>query len=273
MATDVSTSLQGRRILVVGSGAIATGVAAVAAIAEAQVTVNARSDSSRQRAEGLLQRAAERAPSPFTVPFVTVGEPAVAEAEIVVEAIIEDFEAKSRLLTALGGALAPDALLATTTSSLSISDLAEASGVPDRFFGLHVFNPVPRMQLVELVFGSEASATTRATAHELCAAMGKSPVVAPDLPGFIVNRLLFPALFSAVRLVEETDLEAADVDLAMRLGAGHPMGPLALLDFVGLDVAAAIGESLDEEVPELIRICIAEGRLGRKSGSGLLEAQ
>ena len=147
--------------------------------------------------------------------------------------------------------------------------LAEAAERPERFVGLHVFNPVPRMKLVELVFPAAAAPDTRARAHALCEDLGKTPVEVPDTPGFVVNRLLFPYLFSAVRLMEETGMPASDVDTCMTLGAGHPMGPLALLDLVGLDVSAAIGDEIGAEVPETVRRLVAEGALGRKSGRGL----
>ena len=149
--------------------------------------------------------------------------------------------------------------------------LARASGRPDRFVGLHVFNPVTKMQLVELVFPAGASAETRRRAFELCETFEKVPVEVPDIPGFVVNRLLFPYLFSAVRLMEETGLGAEDIDTCMKLGAGHPMGPLELLDLVGLDVARAIGETIGTEVPDRVDELIAEGALGRKSGRGFYE--
>ncbi len=140
-------------------------------------------------------------------------------------------------------------MIASTTSSLSISGLADACGVRERFAGLHVFNPVPRMELVEVAFPANASEDTRHRTVRLCHAFGKRAVIVPDLPGFVVNRLLFPFLFSAVDLLEETGMAARDVDRCMTLGAGHPMGPLELLDFVGLDVAAAIGDALALPAP------------------------
>jgi 3-hydroxyacyl-CoA dehydrogenase len=124
------------------------------------------------------------------------------------------------------------------------------------------------MDLVELAFPAQATEDTRARARALCDALGKTAVEVPDTPGFVVNRLLFPFLFEAVRLMERTGLDAESVDTCMRLGAGHPMGPLALLDLVGLDVSAAIGETIGAEVPSTVRDLIAEGALGRKSGRG-----
>ena len=165
--------------------------------------------------------------------------------------------------------LAKDAVLATTTSSLSVSELAEASGRPERFVGFHVFNPVPAMPLVEIVAGPQTSEDTRVRAHALVHVLGKTPVDVPDLPGFVVNRLLFPYLFSAVRLLEETGLDPNEVDQCMKLGAGHPLGPLALLDLVGLDVAVAIGESIGTDVPERVRTLVGRGRPGAQVGPGL----
>ena len=164
--------------------------------------------------------------------------------------------------------LDPEAILASTTSSLSVERLAVASGRPDRFVGMHVFNPVTKMELIELIFPEGAGADTRSRAIALCETFEKTPVEVPDIPGFVVNRLLFPYLFHAVRLVEETGMDPADVDTCMRLGAGHPMGPLALLDLVGLDVASAIGQTIGEGLPPRLGKLIDEGALGRKSGQG-----
>jgi 3-hydroxybutyryl-CoA dehydrogenase len=190
------------------------------------------------------------------------------DASFVVEAIVEDPAAKAALMGELGAGLRDDAILATTTSSLSVTELAEASGRPDRFVGLHVFNPVPKMDLVELVFPHAATDATRARTRALCDALGKTTVEVPDTAGFVVNRLLFPYLFEAVRLMERTGLEPEAIDTCMRLGAGHPLGPLALLDLVGLDVSAAIGRTIGAEIPERIERMIADGALGRKTGRG-----
>jgi 3-hydroxyacyl-CoA dehydrogenase len=193
---------------------------------------------------------------------------AIADATFVVEAIVEDHGTKARLLAELNAVLGPEAIIASTTSSLSVEALAQESGREDRFVGLHVFNPVTRMKLVELIFPRAASAQTRERVIALCETFEKTPVEVPDIPGFVVNRLLFPYLFSAVRLLEETGMDAGDVDTCMKLGAGHPMGPLALLDLVGLDVAAAIGETIGEHVPPRMSALIAEGSLGRKTRRG-----
>jgi 3-hydroxybutyryl-CoA dehydrogenase len=259
-----------KRLGIAGSGAIACGLAATAAH-HGPVLLLARSDSSAERARATVEKTLSRLKAevdPDHVEIVT-DSAALAEATFVVEAVIEDHDAKAALLTELDGILAPGAILASTTSSLSIERLAEESGRPQNFLGLHVFNPVTRMQLVELIFPQAASEQTRNRALALCTNFEKIPVEVPDVPGFVVNRLLFPYLFSAVRLVEETGMDPADVDTCMKLGAGHPMGPLALLDLVGLDVSAAIGETIGEPVPARVNELIAEGALGRKSGRGI----
>jgi 3-hydroxybutyryl-CoA dehydrogenase len=256
------------RLGIAGSGAIACGLAAVAA-QRGDVVVWARSDGSAETADRRVKALCEKAGASVNGNVrVTCDSAELAEASFVVEAIVEDPAAKAALITELGGRLRDDAILASTTSSLSITELAEASGRPDRFVGLHVFNPVLKMELVELAFPPAASEQTRARARALCEALGKTAVEVPDTPGFVVNRLLFPYLFEAVRLMERTGLEPEAIDTCMRLGAGHPLGPLALLDLVGLDVSAAIGRTIGAEVPERIDRMIAEAALGRKSGRG-----
>jgi 3-hydroxyacyl-CoA dehydrogenase len=195
----------------------------------------------------------------------------LAGCPVVVEAISEDVDTKRELYGLLAEVLADDAVLATTTSSLSVGELAEASGRPDRFGALHVFNPVDKMKLVELSFPDAASEDTRTKLKQLCDELGKTAVEVPDSAGFVVNKLLFPYLFDAVRLLERDGLSPEAIDTCMKLGAGHPMGPLALLDFVGLDVSAAIGESIGAEVPDRVRELIAEGKLGKKAGAGFYE--
>ena len=253
------------RLGIVGGGAIACGLAATAA-RHGEVTLWARS---ADRARAGVDKACGRLSGEVNAARVTVVSDldGLEDATIVVEAIAEDLDAKAALYRDLPAG--DGTLLATTTSSLAIGRLAEASGRPGRFLGLHVFNPVPKMKLVELVFPPGVEDDTRARARALCEDLGKVPVEVPDVPGFVVNRLLFPYLFSAVRLVEETGMAAADVDACMTMGAGHPMGPLALLDMVGLDVAVAIGEEIGAEVPETVRRLVAEGALGRKAGRGL----
>ena len=258
------------RLAIAGSGAIACGLAAVAAT-RGEVTVFARSDGSCDKASAKVHALCERLGANVNGNVTVSRDPAVlADATFVVEAIVEDPEAKAAIWRRLAEHLPDDAVLATTTSSLPIGELAAASGHPERFVGLHVFNPVPKMDLVELAFPPEASESTRARARALCTALGKTAVEVPDTPGFVVNRLLFPYLFDAVRLMERTGLEPEAIDTCMCLGAGHPMGPFALLDLVGLDVSAAIGRTIGAEVPARVEELIAEGALGRKAGRGFL---
>ena len=257
------------RLAIAGSGAIACGLAATAAH-HGPVLLLARSESSAERARAAVEKTLRKMGAeidPEHVQIVT-DPAALAQATFVVEAVVEDHDVKAGLLAELDRILGAEAILASTTSSLSIERLARESGRPERFLGLHVFNPVTRMQLVELIFPSAASTDTHTRARALCDAFEKTPVEVPDVPGFVVNRLLFPYLFSAVRLLEQTDIDAKSIDTCMRLGAGHPMGPLALLDLVGLDVSAAIGQTIGEPVPDRIEQLIAEGALGRKSGRG-----
>jgi 3-hydroxybutyryl-CoA dehydrogenase len=221
----------------------------------------ARSDASKDRACARVEEAA-------TVVTELSG---LAGCPVVVEAISEEVETKRELYSLLSDVLDDDAVLATTTSSLSVAELAEASGRPDRFGALHVFNPVDRMKLVELSFPDSASGETKQRLHQLCDELGKTAVEVPDAAGFVVNKLLFPYLFDAVRLLERDGLSPDAIDTCMKLGAGHPMGPLALLDFVGLDVAAAIGESIGADVPDRVHQLIADGKLGKKAGAGFYE--
>jgi 3-hydroxybutyryl-CoA dehydrogenase len=257
------------RLAIAGSGAIACGLAATAA-RHGEVLLLARSEDSARRARESVDKVCGRLSGAINSAHVKVvtDHGGLEQATFVVEAVLEDRDVKAQVLRGLDEALGDDAVIATTTSSLAIEDLAEVSDRPERFVGLHVFNPVPKMKLVELVFPQAASSDTRERARKLCEQLGKTAVEVPDVPGFVVNRLLFPYLFGAVRLLEETGLDAADVDTCMQLGAGHPMGPLALLDLVGLDVAQAIGQSIGEPVPERIDALVAEGALGRKSGRG-----
>jgi 3-hydroxyacyl-CoA dehydrogenase len=248
------------RLGVVGSGTIAVRLARHAA-PRGSVLMWARSDESAARAREKMD-ADDR---------VITDLAELGDATFVIEAVAEDHDVKCQMLSALDEILGPDAILATTTSSLSIEKLAQACGRPERFVGLHVFNPVDKMQLVELAFPQAATEDTRVRARELCEALDKTVVEVPDIPGFVVNRLLFPYLFAAVRLLEEDGLTPDAVDTCMKLGAGHPMGPLALLDYVGLDVSVAIAGSIGTDVPGRIHELIAGGRLGKKAGAGFYD--
>jgi 3-hydroxybutyryl-CoA dehydrogenase len=258
---------------IAGSGAIATGLAAVSTTT-ADTILLARSEASAWRAEEKVVAACAKIEGAEPSRLRVTTNPAdLAECDVIVEAIIEEVEPKGELLSTIAEAC-PDSHLATTTSSLSIAEIAKAGGIDGKLFGLHVFNPVPRMKLVEVCF-PEGTESARETALAWCAALGKTAVEVPDQAGFVVNRLLFPYLFDAVRMVERTGMEAGEVDACMKLGAGHPMGPLALLDFVGLDVAEAIGDALyadsneaAHKPPGLMVEMVGEGKLGRKSSAG-----
>jgi len=257
---------------IAGSGTIACGLAAAVMGHGGDVVMWARSEESVRRARKALSHRHGRKLT------VTTDRSALSVATLVVEAVAEEPAVKQELLSSLRGILGDQALLASTTSSLNIGQLADASGDAAHFFGLHVFNPVAKMKLVELCFPRDAEEPVRARATAFCEAIGKTGVEVPDEPGFVVNRLLFPYLFDAVRLLERTGMSPAQVDSCMRLGASHPMGPLQLLDLVGIDVAEAIGEALHADTgdpshqpPGLIKEMVGAGRLGRKSGEGFYE--
>jgi 3-hydroxybutyryl-CoA dehydrogenase len=266
-----------KRPAIAGSGTIATGLAACASTAS-EVVLVARSDASAWRAEeqahGLCAKLdggeAKRVK-------VTTDTADLADRDLVIEAVIEELEPKVELLRNAGD-LAGEADLATTTSSLSLDEIAARAGYPERTFGLHPFNPVARMELIELCVPEGARPEIAARVSNWCDSIGKTAVEVPNEPGYVVNRLLFPYLFEAVRLMEQTGMEPEQVDRCMTLGANYPMGPLALLDLIGADVAVAIGEALysdsDEEhhrPPGRLMALVEEGRLGRKSGAGFYE--
>jgi len=262
---------------IAGSGTIACGLAAAVAHRGGNVVVFARSTESAERADTEIAANCEKLECREAARRVRLTRDFsdLAKATLAVEAVIEEEPAKREVVGALGRALPESALIASTTSSLSVATLAEASGRPSAFFGLHVFNPVHRMALVELCFPPQAGATARARVIAFCEAIGKRAVEVPDQPGFVVNRLLFPYLFDAVRLLERSGLAPTEIDECMKLGASHPMGPLELLDLVGLDVAEAIGEALHADTgdaghlpPGRLKQLVSEGKLGKKSGAG-----
>lgn len=261
------------RLGVAGSGAIACGLAATAARHSDDVVLWARSEESAERARATVEKVCGRLSGVAQARHVRVVTDLaeLGDRTFVVEAIAEVHDAKADLIAQLDEHVPAEAIMATTTSSLSVEALAAASGHPHRFVGLHVFNPVPKMKLVEVIFPKDASGRTRDRTLSLCADLNKVAVEVPDSAGFVVNRLLFPYLFSAVELLESSGLRPEAIDECMRLGASHPMGPLELLDFVGLDVAEAIGDEIGVAVPDRIRALVAEGATGRKAGRGLYE--
>jgi 3-hydroxybutyryl-CoA dehydrogenase len=198
-----------------------------------------------------------------------------ANVDLAIEAVIERMEEKQSVLRALDGIIRPDAILASNTSSLSITEMASATGRPDRVVGLHFFNPVPVMPLIEIVRGLTTSAETVDAMREFAVALGKTVVVAKDTPGFIVNLLMIPYLLEAIRALELGVATKEDIDTAVRLGLGHPMGPFTLLDFVGLDTAYYIADAMFQEYkearyapPPLLKRMVLAGWHGRKTGRG-----
>jgi 3-hydroxybutyryl-CoA dehydrogenase len=243
-----------------------------------EVLLLARSDASAWRAEEQAHSLAGKVDGADAKRIrVTTATGDLADCDLVVEAIVEELGPKVDLLKAAGDS-AGDADLATTTSSLSLDQIAAESGHADRVFGLHPFNPVAKMDLIELCLPDAVREEIGARARAWCDAIGKTVVEVPNEPGFVVNRLLFPYLFDAVRLMEQTGMEAEDVDRCMTLGANYPMGPLALLDLIGVDVAVAIGEALHADSgeehhspPGRLIALVDEGKLGRKSGAGFYD--
>lgn len=204
--------------------------------------------------------------------------PALRDCDIVIEAVTEDLELKNRLWRELDRICPPRTIFASNTSSLTIASMARATGRADRFVGLHFFNPVPMMPLVEVVRTDSTSRETFDRAFAFAVALGKEPVAAMDRPGFIVNLLLVPYLLDAVRALEQGAASTAHLDRAMQLGCGHPMGPLALLDFIGLDTVVRIADIMfdayaDERyaAPPLLRRMVESGHQGRKSGRGFYD--
>jgi len=202
---------------------------------------------------------------------------ALADCDLVIEAIIEDIGIKLPFYENLGKVVNPDAIFASNTSSLSITEMGVASGRPDKMVGLHFFNPVQLMQLVEVVRGNDSSAESMEAAMGFVKGIGKTAISCSDTPGFVVNRLLVPYLGQAMQLLDRGVATKEDIDTAMRLGAGHPMGPIHLADYVGLDTSLSILEgwvaSNPELAPELpisssMKQLVAEGKLGRKTGQG-----
>lgn len=203
---------------------------------------------------------------------------AAAVGRLVIEAVVEDLEVKNHLWRELNRLAKPETIFASNTSSLTIAAMSAASGRPDRLLGLHFFNPVPVMPLVEIIPTIGTSPATIEAADAFVRRLGKEPVRAKDASGFIVNRLLVPYMLDAVRAVEQGVGSTVDIDNAMRLGTGHPMGPLTLLDFVGIDTACRIAEIMFDEYretrfapPPLLRRMVLAGWFGRKSGRGFYD--
>lgn len=258
---------------IAGAGVIATGLAACASRTTGHI-LWARSQASAARATSAIVKACERLGDAYRPENVRVTTELsdLRSASFIVEAIAEDLALKIALLGRLQEIVREDAVVTSTTSSLCVQALAAATGHPERFAGLHVFNPVPKMRLVEIAFPNETTPAARKRVSALCISLDKEAIEAPAIPGFVVNGLLFPYLFSAVNYMEQHDVQPEMIDACMQLGAGHPMGPIALLDYIGLDVSVAIGDSLGCSVPDRLRILAAEGATGKKVGRGLYPA-
>ncbi|MBX6350755.1 MAG: 3-hydroxybutyryl-CoA dehydrogenase [Clostridia bacterium] len=273
-------------IFVAGAGQMGSGIAQVAAAAGYQVLLH---DVSRELVERGLERirrqlgrdvergrrTAEDRDAVLARIRPAEGTAQAASAELVIEAIVEDAVAKKALFRELDAVVGPDAILASNTSSIPITELASVTSRPDRFIGMHFMNPVPVMQLVEVVRGLATSDATHEAVLAVGRRMGKTCVTVRDFPGFVSNRLLMPMINEAVQALMEGVASAEDIDAVMRLGMNHPMGPLALADFIGLDTCLAIMEVLYEGFGDpkyrpspLLRQMVRAGRLGRKTGQG-----
>ncbi len=278
------------RVGVIGAGTMGHGIAQVAAMAGWDVALtDARPDALepalarvRKNLEGGVARgkltAAAAEAALAHIRAVPSAEEAADAAELVVEAVIEDLEVKRALFDRLAAAAPDDAVLCTNTSSLSVGRIADATSTPERVVGMHFFNPVHIMRLVEVVRHDRASDEHVARVSDAARRMGKEPIVVRDTPGFASSRLGVVLGLEAMRMVEQGVASAEDIDKAMELGYGHPMGPLRVTDLVGLDVRLAIAEYLHRELddaryepPEILRAKVRAGELGKKTGKGFHE--
>ena len=278
-----------KKVGVLGCGLMGSGIAEVSAKAGYTTIVREVSEElsrkGRARIEASLARAvekgkldgADRDAAKARLSETTRLED-LANCDIVIEAIVENLETKNETFAALDRACKPETIFCSNTSSLTITEMSAATTRPDRFAGLHFFNPVPVMKLVEVVRTIATSKATEDAVFEFAKSLGKEPIRANDNSGFVVNRLLVPYLLDAVRALEEGVGTKEDIDRGMELGCGHPMGPLRLLDFVGLDTTYFIAEIMFNEYrekrfapPPLLKRMVLAGRLGKKSGRGFYD--
>jgi 3-hydroxybutyryl-CoA dehydrogenase len=267
-------------VLVVGAGQMGGGIAQVVAASGRRVSLHDAAPGAPERAfetmgKSLAKLAEKGGPDPGEVlPRVKVVDDLVP-ADLMIEAVVEDAGVKEDVFRRADETLPPEAILASNTSSIPISSLAAATNRPERVIGMHFFNPVPVLQLVEVVRGRETSDETAQAITELARELGKTPAVANDFPGFVSNRILMPFINEAVWALHDGVAEAEAIDTIAKLGFAHPMGPLALADLIGLDTCVAIMEVLkagfeDERYAPcpLLQELVAAGKLGRKSGAG-----
>jgi 3-hydroxybutyryl-CoA dehydrogenase len=278
-----------RELGVIGAGFMGSGIAESAARAGVTVKLYEPEDGplalSRSSIESSVARVVERGRLSEEDAAALVDRIAwstdlesLSGADLVVEAIVEDEQIKVDAFKQLDAVAKPDAILASNTSSIPIAGLAAATGRPDRVLGLHFFSPVPVMKLVEVVVGLDTAPETVARAEAFAEQIGKTAIRTKDRSGFIVNFLLVPYLMAAVRMYEDGFASREDIDEGMKLGCGHPMGPLTLCDFIGLDVLYSVCDSLYEEFkrdeyapPPLMKRMVVSGHLGRKTGRGFYE--
>ena len=276
------------RIVVIGAGTMGNGIAQTAAVSGYQVTMTDVDKAALERGKAAIDKSVEKLAGKgvfdesqqkaASAIAATTDIGAAAEAQLVIEAATENPEIKLGLFKELDQ-IAPDgAVLATNTSSISITRIAGATSRPDRIIGMHFFNPVPLMSLLEVIRGLDTSDATRDLVFEVGRKMGKEPVEAMDSPGFVANRILCPMINEAIFALQEGLASAEDIDTIMKLGMSHPIGPLALADLIGLDVVLFIVEVLHRDFGDdkyrparLLRQMVDAGNLGRKSGKGFYE--